>query len=144
MATLTLPSSTPLAEINTTPLIDVLLVLLIMMIMSVPIAANVVPVDLPRPGPGTPVAPIRPENLLTVTPQGAMLWNGSTIDEPRLAATLHALTALRPEPLVKLQPDAGAPYGVSARVIRMVKYSGLTSFAFVGNERYAEFGKAAR
>lgn len=144
MAALTLPHSAPLSEINTTPLIDVLLVLLIMMIMSVPIAANVVPVDLPPPAPDTPVAPIRPENLLTVTSQGAMLWNGSAIDEPRLTATLHALTALRPEPLVKLKPDAGAPYGVSARVIRVVKYSGLTSFAFVGNEQFAEFGKALR
>lgn len=129
----------PLAEMNTTPLIDVLLVLLIMFIMAVPVASNVIPINLPtddaKPG------PIRPDNLLSVTPQGTITWNGASISESGLAATLGAMVHVRPEPLVRFEPAAQAPYGSSARVLRVVKQSGLSGFAFVGNERYAEFGK---
>ena len=134
--------SPPLAEMNTTPLIDVLLVLLIMFIMSVPLASHVIPVDLPRPG-GIDAAPIRAENVLSVTPQGTLAWNGAAISEARLFLTLASLVHLKPEPLVKFQPEARAPYGASARAINLVKQSGLSGFAFVGTERFATFGKAA-
>ncbi|MFM5923627.1 MAG: ExbD/TolR family protein [Novosphingobium sp.] len=142
MATATFPDTPPMAEMNTTPLIDVLLVLLIMFILSVPVASHVTPVELPGPGPIEP-ARIRPENRLSVTAQGTMTWNGAPIGEARLSATLAALVHLKPEPLVKFQPEAGAPYGVSARAINLVKTSGLASFAFVGTEQYARFDKAA-
>ena len=131
----------PLAEMDTTPLIDVLLVLLIMFIMSVSLASHVIPVDLPQPG-GIDPAPIRTENVLSVTPQGTLGWNGAAISEARLSLTLASLIHLKPEPLVKFQPEAGAPYGASARAISLVKQSGLSGFAFVGTERFATFGKA--
>lgn len=133
----------PLAEMNTTPLIDVLLVLLIMFIMAVPLAANVTPIDLPQPGPSIKERPIRAENTLSLAPSGAMTWNGAPIAEAELAATLRALTHLNPEPLVKFQPQPLAPYGASARALALVKQSGLASFAMVGNEQFADFGKAA-
>lgn len=132
----------PLGEMNTTPLIDVLLVLLIMFIMSVPMASHVIPIDLPRPGDTRHELKIRPENVLSVTSRGELTWNGATASEREVTATLAAIVHLKPEPLVKFQPDAGAPYGVSARAIDLVKRSGLASFAFVGTEQYAQFGKA--
>lgn len=132
----------PLGEMNTTPLIDVLLVLLIMFILSVPVASHVLPVDLPRPGDTRHELRIRPENVLSVTGQGELTWNGATASEREVAATLASIVHLSPEPLVKFQPEAAAPYGASARAIDLVKRSGLASFAFVGTERYATFGKA--
>jgi biopolymer transport protein ExbD len=87
--------------------------------------------------------PIRPENALSVTPQGTITWNGTPTSEAELAATLASLVQLDPEPLVKFEPAPAAPYGTSVRVIRIVKYSGPASFAFVGTERFADFGKAA-
>lgn len=128
----------PLAELNTTPLIDVLLVLLIMFIMLVPVASHVIPIDLPTDGP--PV-PIRAQNDLAVTPDGTITWNGRATSEASLAATLTAAAMLKPEPVVRFQPAAQAPYGASARVLRVVKQSGLAGFAFVGNERYADFAR---
>lgn len=142
MAVATYLDTPPMAEMNTTPLIDVLLVLLIMFILSVPVASHVTPVELPGPGTTEP-AKIRPENRLSVSAQGTMIWNGAPIEEPRLSATLAAMVHLKPEPLVKFEPEAGAPYGVSARAINLVKTSGLTSFAFVGTQQYARFDKAA-
>lgn len=131
----------PMAEMNTTPLIDVLLVLLIMFIMSVPIAANVIPVDLPQPDQKATPVPIRPENLLSLDPTGTIRWNGQAVSEIQLATTLGALRHLEPEPLVKFQPQPLAPYGNSARVIDIVKNSGVGLFAITGNEAYSEFGK---
>lgn len=133
---------TPLSDMNTTPLIDVLLVLLIILILSVPVASHVLPVDLPQPGPDVRLHPIRAENTLSLTPAGTITWNGVPTTEAELTGTLAALTHLNPEPLVKFQPEPLAPYGASARVLRVVKFSGLASFAFVGNEQYAQFGKA--
>lgn len=138
---MTYTESPPLGEMNTTPLIDVLLVLLIMFIMSVPAASHVIPVDLPRPGDTRHELKIRPENVLSVTTRGELTWNGNIASEREIAATLAFIVHLNPEPLVKFQPEAGAPYGASARAIDLVKRSDLASFAFVGTEQYATFGK---
>ncbi|MBS0481911.1 MAG: biopolymer transporter ExbD [Proteobacteria bacterium] len=140
-ATLSVPDA-PLAEMNTTPLIDVLLVLLIMFIMSVPVAANITPVDLPSPDTAA-ARPIQAQNTLSITPVGTILWNGNAVSEATLAVTLASLVHLRPEPLVRFQPNAQAPYGTSARVLHIVKQSGIASFAFSENERYGQFTKAA-
>lgn len=132
----------PMGELNTTPLIDVMLVLLVMFILSVPVASHVVPITLPPPDPSVVPPPIRPENTLSLTATGAITWNGAVVSEAELAATLGALVHLNPEPLVKFEPEPMAPYGASARALNLVKQSGLASFAFVGNERYEAFGKA--
>ena len=134
------PAFEPMAEMNTTPLIDVMLVLLIMFVITIPVASHVVAVDLP----GSPVRPeiqIRPENVLTVAPDGGIAWNGVPISEAELDQTLRASLALSPEPLLKYAPDAQAPYGTSAKVIAIVKQSGVGAFGFVGNEQFRDFGK---
>lgn len=131
----------PLGELNTTPLIDVLLVLLVIFILSVPAATHVVPLTLPAPDAKAAPQPIRPENILSLTATGTITWNGAAVSEADLAATLGALVHLSPEPLVKFQPEPGAPYGASARAVNLVNRSGLASFAIVGTERYVAFGK---
>ncbi len=133
----------PLSDLNTTPLIDVLLVLLVMLILSVPVAVHDVPFDLPAPSPIIEHPKVLPENTLTIAPSGQLAWNGTPLNEAELTAVLADTAAQRPEPLVRFTPDGRAPYGASARILRLVKYSGVTAFAFVGNEAYGDFGKAA-
>ena len=136
-------SGEPLAELNTTPLIDVMLVLLVMFILSVPVAVHDLPFDLPAPASTFPHLIIRPENNLTIGSTGQLAWNGSALSEAALVAVLTESAKRVPEPLIRFTPDGSAPYGSSARVLRLVKYSGVSAFAFVGNEQYGNFGKAA-
>ncbi len=129
----------PLSEINTTPLIDVLLVLLIVMVMAVPLATNSLEVELPS----TPITekpdPVR--NLLVVRANGALLWNGDPIDEIGLAGQLAQVRAMSPEPEVQFRPQADASYERSAQALLIVKQSRISNFGFLGNERYRTFGR---
>ena len=133
----------PLGEMNTTPLIDVMLVLLVMFILAVPAAVHEVPIDLPVPGSIINFPPVLPRNQVTMSAGARLSWNGAVLDEGQLLAALTAAAKLKPEPLVTFVPDGRAPYGAAARVLRLVKYSGVSAFAFVGNEQYAQFGRAA-
>ncbi len=137
-----LQTNEPLAELNITPLIDVMLVLLVMFIMSIPVAVHDLPFDLPPASPVIDRPEVLPENTLTISPAGQLAWNGTALSEAALAAVLVDTAKHVPEPLVRFTPDGRAPYGASARVLRLVKYSGVTMFAFVGTEQYGAFGKA--
>lgn len=130
----------PMADLNTTPLIDVLLVLLILFIITIPPATHVVDVDLPVPGKSQ--APIRPQvNMLSVTPAGAVTWNGETVSQGELAALLQQVAVMKPAPEVRFVPESAAPYGVTAQVLRLIRATGVMGFGFVGTEQYAGFGK---
>ena len=132
----------PIAEINTTPLIDVMLVLLVMLIFTIPIATHSLDFDLPQRQIAQPLPPIRHDsNKIVLTAGGTILWNGNPIAMPQLDAELAELTATRPEPELQFEPDAQASYDLSAHVLRTIKLSGATRFGFVGNERYGSFGK---
>ncbi len=128
----------PLSELNTTPLIDVLLVLLILFVITIPPAVHSLPVDLPI-GEGEEINPLR--NRIAVTADSRVLWNGSEVSQPRLAGLLSATRNLPREPELQFAPDGGAPYNLAAETLRTIKFSGVTAFGFVGNERFAEFGK---
>jgi biopolymer transport protein ExbD len=140
MAAKTLANQAPLSELNTTPLIDVLLVLLILFIITVPASTHSLEIPLPQHGPNPP--PINPtSNAVTVSPLGTIGWNGAPISESQLAALLASTTRLRPEPELRFAPDGQAPYRDTARTLRTIKASGVNGFGFVGNERFADFGK---
>lgn len=135
-----IPQPRLISDINTTPLIDVMLVLLIMLILTIPIATQSLEVDLPRPG----TAPLKPDlaiNKVVVTTGGQILWNGTAMSQRQLENELAAAAALKPQPLIQFEPEAQASYNLSAEVIRSIKFSGTKKFAFVGNERYRTFGK---
>jgi len=131
----------PLAELNTTPLIDVLLVLLVMLILALPPATDTLSLPLPsnRPPPTEKLDPVR--NLIVVTAADAVLWNGQRVGEAELEALLQAAAALTPEPALELAPDGRASYQQSVRVLRLVKLSGATRIGFVGNERFRRFAR---
>ncbi len=132
----------PMMEMNVTPLIDVMLVLLIMMILSVPPATHAVNIDLPVPSntPPTNIDPIK--NKIVITPDNQILWNGSAISQGQLVTNLEATKTIQPEPELQYQPDAQASYDLSVRVLNVIKQSGVTKFGFVGNEQYRAFTKA--
>jgi biopolymer transport protein ExbD len=134
----------PMMEMNTTPLIDVMLVLLIMFIITIPVATHSVDIDLPVPDNNPPppdmIDPIK--NKIVLTPENQILWNGTAINDGELVRNLEATKAINPEPELQFEPDQQASYDLSIRVLNVIKGSGVTKFGFVGNEKYREFGKA--
>ena len=132
----------PMMEMNMTPLIDVLLVLLIMFIITIPVATHSVDIDLPVPSdvPADFVEPVK--NKLVLTPDNQILWNGKAISDGQLVTLLQQSKAMQPEPELQFEPEARASYDLSAKVLNIIKASGVTKFGFVGNEQYRVFGKA--
>ena len=128
----------PMLEMNMTPLIDVLLVLIIMFIITVPIQTNAVKIDLPQKS-VTPLKSNAVRNLLTIAPDGIARWNGMAADDATLIATLRASRRMRPQPELHLKPDGQARYERVDEVLAMTKRADITRMGFVGNEAYAQF-----
>jgi len=133
-------SSEPMMEINTTPLIDVMLVLLIMIIMTIPIQSHAVKIDLPQNSPNQTPPPIDPvKNKIVIMPNGAVLWNGTPVNLTTLRQYLDLTTTMRPTPELHLQPDPQARYELVDEVLAVTKRANITAMGFVGNEAYANF-----
>lgn len=125
-------------EMNTTPLIDVMLVLLVMLIITIPMQTHAVKLDLPGgPPPPERVNPIK--NRLAITTAGALLWNGEAVSKSDLRLLLEASAANPSEPELHLLPSAEAPYAAVDEVLAMAKRAEVTRMGFVGNETYARF-----
>ena len=134
----------PMMEMNTTPLIDVMLVLLIMFIITIPVATHATNIDLPAPTPPTNIPPPKVDkNKVVVMPNSDILWNGTSVQPGQLLSLLQQTLTYPTEPELQYQPDPQAPYDTAARVLEIIKGSGVTKFGFVGNEVYSDFGKAA-
>ncbi|WP_157219632.1 ExbD/TolR family protein [Flavisphingomonas formosensis] len=135
MAANLLPAdSAPMVEMNTTPLIDVMLVLLIMFIITIPIQTHAVKTDLPNGPAGTVVDTLR--NRLTIDAGGVTRWNGSAVNRATLRAYLERSMQLPSEPELQFQPDAEARYEAVDQVMAEIKRAGVTRMGFVGNEKY--------
>jgi len=133
-------ASEPMMEINTTPLIDVMLVLLIMIIMTIPIQSHAVKLDLPQDQQNRTPPPVDPvKNKIVITPQGAVLWNGAPVNLITLRQYLDLTTTMSPVPELHLQPDPQARYELVDEVLAVTKRARVTAMGFVGNEAYANF-----
>jgi len=132
----------PMMDMNMTPLIDVLLVLIIVFIMSIPVATHAINIDLPAPTPPLDVPLPDPiVNKIVITPQGEILWNANPVNTNELVFQLQQTLTFPVEPELQFEPEANAQYELTANVLNIIKGSGVTKFGFVGNERYRSFGK---
>ena len=124
-------------DINTTPLIDVMLVLLVMIIITIPIQTHAVKLDLPQ-SQNNPPPPIEPKkNVVVITAGNQILWNGMPVDLLTLRQYLDQTTNMTPVPELHLQPEAGARYELVDEVLAITKRANITAMGFVGNEYYA-------
>ena len=130
------PAEAPIAALNTTPLIDVMLVLLIMFIVTIPAATHKLPIALPSGSPPLVAPPA--VHRIALDASGALSWDGIPFPETALAARLSAFHAAMPEGVIELRADAAARYEAFDRVLGAIKRSGIDRLAFVGNERFAE------
>jgi len=127
----------PMMEMNTTPLIDVMLVLLIMFIITIPIQTHAVKIDLPVNDPNQVKPPIEPDkNKISIAADGTVAWNGAPVNEVTLRQYLDQTAGMNPEPELQFQPDRQSRYDVVDRTLAVVKRSNVTKLGFVGNEQY--------
>ena len=130
-------SGEPMMDINTTPLIDVMLVLLIMFIITIPVQTHAVKLDLPVNQPQNTPPPINPvKNILSINAQDQVLWNGSPVSMTQLRSNLDTTQQMNPIPELHLQPDATARYEVVDEVLAVTKKAHVQKMGFVGNEYY--------
>ncbi|MRD46685.1 biopolymer transporter ExbD [Caenimonas koreensis] len=125
-----------MVDINTTPLVDVLLVLLVMLIITIPIQLH--SVSLEMPGTNAPPPLNEPEIVqIDVTPAGAFVWNGDTLTRADLEARLQAAAQQPDQPEIHLRPDRTAKYEQVAAVLATAQRFGLLKIGLVGSEQFA-------
>ncbi|RQO53253.1 biopolymer transporter ExbD [Variovorax sp. KBW07] len=130
------PSDEPMMDINTTPLIDVMLVLLIMLIITIPIQLHSVNLNMPTGNP--PPSDIKPEVLrVDIDERSTVLWNGEAVaDIAEVERRFEQVAAQPVQPEVHLRPDKHAKYNVVAGVMASAQRSGLTKLGIMGSEQF--------
>ena len=123
----------PFSTINTTPIIDVMLVLLIMFIITLPLMTHSVKIDLPTDG----LTQDFERHELALDSASRLTWDGSPIDEAALPARLAAFRAQSRDNILHFRTDAETRYEDFDRVLAKVKRAGVEQLGFVGNERFA-------
>jgi biopolymer transport protein ExbD len=133
-------SGEPMMDINMTPLIDVMLVLLIMFIITIPIQTHAVKLDLPVDDPNSVPPPIDPvKNKVVITTAGQILWNGGPVSQEQLRQYLELSQQIQPIPELHLQPEPDAKYVLVDEVLAVTKRAKVEKMGFVGNEAYMNF-----
>jgi biopolymer transport protein ExbD len=127
-----------MVDINTTPLIDVMLVLLIMLIITIPIQMHSVKMNLPVGNPPNPPKP--PEIVqIDIAANGAVNWNGAPVpDAATLEAKFSQVAAEPDQAEIRLRPDRAAPYKAVASVLASAQREGATKIGLIGNEQYMQ------
>ena len=127
----------PMMEINTTPLIDVMLVLLIMFIITLPVMTHAVKLDMPRPNspPKPPSEIIEPINL-EIDFDGSLIWNGSQVEMAALEGYFRTEANKPQQPELHVRPNRRANYDTVAKVLAIAQRNGMQRIGFVGNEEF--------
>ena len=125
----------PMMEMNMTPLIDVLLVLLVMFIITIPVMTHAVKLDMPRPTNSAQQSDPVVINL-EIDFDGTVLWNGSPVTVDALDGYFRREAANDPQPELHIRPNKRASYDIVARVLAAAQRNGLLKIGFVGNEQF--------
>ena len=126
-------------DINTTPLIDVMLVLLIMLIITIPVQLHSINLDMPT---GTPPPAIKKPTIvrIDIDARNVVRWNDKTLtDRAELDALLLQASQQQPQPEVHIKPQGKAKYEAVAGVLASAQRNGLTKLGIVGSEQFAGF-----
>jgi biopolymer transport protein ExbD len=127
-----------LVDINTTPLIDVMLVLLIMLIITIPIQLDSVNLQMPV---ANPPPPQKPPEVVTIDVDfdGTILWNNQVIpDRSGLEEKLQASAQMAPQPEIHVRPNKLVAYKYVAAVLAAAQRRGVANIGLVGNEQFIE------
>lgn len=123
-------ASDTMSEINITPLVDVMLVLLVIFIVTAPLLTHAVRVDLPQAS--SAPAPADPQAIeISVDAQGQAYWNTEPVSEPELTARLDAVARQQPQPELRLRADGAVPYRQVAQVMAAAAGAGVQRLGFV-------------
>jgi biopolymer transport protein ExbD len=118
------------SAINTTPLVDVMLVLLIIFLITIPVVIASTPVDLPKET--NQPTQTKPENInIVVTKDGDVLWNNELVDEKKLLARLKEIAVKQPQPEVHVRGDKSARYEFVGRVVFACQRAGILKIGFI-------------
>jgi biopolymer transport protein ExbD len=124
-----------MVEMNTTPLIDVMLVLLTLLIITLPIQTHAVKLDMPAPNPNPPT--VVPETVeLVVDFDGTVLWNNLAVDRATMNAYMRDAALKVPQPEIHVSPNRLAKYDAVARVLADAQRLGATHIGFTGIDQY--------
>ena len=123
-------------DINTTPLIDVMLVLLVMLIITIPIQLHAVNLEMPV---GAPPQSIEPEKvLINIDDHSVVYWQGLPVGAGELEQKMDLVSTMNPQPVVQLRPDKDCSYLVFANVLSSTKRKGLNKVAVIGHEQFVQ------
>lgn len=124
-------------DINTTPLIDVMLVLLVMLIITIPIQLHAVNMDMPVGTPPTNL--VKPEKVqIDIDEKGVVYWQGLPVSAAELEQDMMNVAQQPVQPEVHIRPNKNAQYAIFANVISNARRKGLTKIAVIGSEQFVQ------
>ena len=127
----------PMMEINTTPLIDVMLVLIVVLIISIPIMTHATKLDMPQTN--NPPPPVRPEVIqIDIDFDGTIVWNGTPVSLQQVDGYFSSESSKDPQPEIHLNPDGMAKYDVVAKVLAAAQRNRMTKIGFVNISEFSE------
>ena len=133
-------SGQPMCDINTTPLIDVMLVLLVTLIVTLPVMTHTVKLDMPNPNNQPPPPPTPPEVIdLEIDSDGTVVWNGTPVSGiDQLESYFRNEAVKDPQPEIHLRPDRRAKYDIVAKVLAAAQRNRMKKIGFVNTAEFSE------
>jgi biopolymer transport protein ExbD len=124
----------PMAEINVTPMVDVMLVLLVIFIITAPLFTHAVKLELPTAS--SAPAPEKPESItLSINAEGKLFWNNAAVSIDELGTRFATAAQKKPQPELQLRADKSTRYEVIAQVMSAAQTNGMTKIGFVTNPK---------
>ncbi|MGH8298652.1 MAG: ExbD/TolR family protein [Steroidobacteraceae bacterium] len=131
-------SAGPMCDINTTPLIDVLLVLIVTLIITLPVMMHATKLDLPQ-NRNPPPPTVQPEVIdLDIDFDGTIVWNGTAVTLQQLDGYFATEAVKNPQPEIHLAPDGMAKYAVVAKVLASAQRNHMEKIGFVNTSEFAQ------
>jgi len=126
----------PMADINVTPMVDVMLVLLVIFIITAPLFTHAIKLELPNAQ--SQPAPEKPETItLAINGEGKLFWNNAAITREDLAARIAVASEKKPQPELQLRADKSTRYEIIAQVMAAAQNGGMTKISFVTDPKDA-------